>query len=115
MTTTSGMPLGMRPHTLYRFWASGTLLYVGVSAEAYHRMRQHEKLSFWWPDADVVTFEKFPDRASALAAEARAIENEGPEHNLIHTDRLSDKQRAAFGARSEARYERIRQIAGITA
>ena len=67
---------------LYRhFDASGALLYVGISNKPDDRTAMHMKASPWRNDVSKVTIDWLGDRRSALAAEAAAIQSEGPKHN----------------------------------
>ena len=73
------------PTVLYRhFDAHARLLYVGITAKNAQAARNsaHQKRSRWWPEVRSSTFEEFPDRASARAAETRAIRAEFPLHNV---------------------------------
>jgi ribosomal protein S27E len=70
--------------TLYRYWAGETLLYVGISINAYNRAKQHQGNSKWWPEATHVTFEKFSSRQSVEDAEKAAIKAEKPLYNVTH-------------------------------
>lgn len=68
---------------LYRhFDENGTLLYVGVSLSAMHRLGQHKEHSHWYERIKNVTIEKFETRESALHAETMAIVHEKPEYNI---------------------------------
>jgi predicted GIY-YIG superfamily endonuclease len=69
-------------HALYRFYdATGTLLYVGITADPGARWRSHARGKPWWHEVRGVSLETYPDRASVLAAETRAIAVENPRHN----------------------------------
>lgn len=70
------------PHTLYRFWEGGNLLYIGISINAYTRTKGHQSTAGWWPEATSVTFEKYPNRAAVLVAEREAIRAEQPKYNV---------------------------------
>lgn len=74
----------MTEQTLYRFWRGKTLLYVGVSVNAYERASQHKRTAGWWDEADSVTFEHFHTREAVLDAERVAIRNECPKYNIVH-------------------------------
>lgn len=68
--------------TLYRLYDNrGRLLYVGISLSALLRLRQHRQKG-WWPKTTRCTFEHFPSRKLAAAAELRAIRDEKPRFNI---------------------------------
>ncbi|MBP5892819.1 GIY-YIG nuclease family protein [Streptomyces scabiei] len=70
---------------LYRcFDADEELLYVGISYDPTARWKQHQSNSPWWRDVAVRTVEWFDDRPAAEAAERKAIQTEGPRHNVVH-------------------------------
>jgi hypothetical protein len=72
-----------KTHDLYRaFNAEGTLLYVGISFSAIARLMQHKQTSAWWDDAVEIRIEKFATDKDARRAEAEAICNEKPLHNV---------------------------------
>lgn len=81
-------PHPAQPTTLYRFYdAKGTLLYVGIAGNPGRRFDQHAKGPGgkpWWSQVVGSTMEHFPDRATAAAAEVRAIVAESPVHNVVH-------------------------------
>jgi predicted GIY-YIG superfamily endonuclease len=62
--------------------ASGSLLYVGISDNPTQRFRAHQSTKAWWSDVVSTTLEWFPDRRSAALAEAAAIVEEHPLHNV---------------------------------
>src|SRR5262252_1137510 len=67
------------PATLYRhFDVDGHLLYVGVSADASSRSRQHEHGAKWHREIATISLEHFPSRVTALEAERLAIKHEKP-------------------------------------
>ncbi len=71
------------PTALYRhFDAEGLLLYVGVSLRPLGRLCEHRDSSHWVRSIARVTMEWFDSRPEALAAELRAIQTEGPAHNI---------------------------------
>lgn len=73
-----------REHALYRFYsATGQLLYIGITLDPGNRWKQHAKDKPWWADVAGISVENHPDRASVLAAEARAIEVEKPLYNKV--------------------------------
>lgn len=68
---------------LYRHYdAAGVLLYVGVSLNVVIRLTQHRIASKWYDEIRRIDVEPFPDKLSALKAEAIAIRNEKPRHNI---------------------------------
>ena len=72
--------------TLYRFHdASGGLLYVGITGRSVRRWCEHAATKPWWNDVAKVTVEHFTDRPAAINAEARAIKQERPAHNVVHS------------------------------
>jgi len=75
------------PHWVYqingRFRFSRTL-YIGETNSVPRRMSQHRREKDWWPDNGRISWRQYPDRASALEAEARAIRRKHPVHNIQH-------------------------------
>lgn len=72
-----------RPATLYRlFDQDGTLLYVGATLNVFSRLAAHRSRQPWFFEVARVELEHFEERADALRAEARAIEEEEPKHNV---------------------------------
>lgn len=68
---------------LYRcFDRSGQLLYIGSTANRYHRMKAHESGSPWWADVDQVSYVEFSSITEARAAERIAIRTEAAFYNL---------------------------------
>lgn len=75
------------PTTLYRMRDEvGVLLYVGVTAtvRGATRFGEHAKHKWWWPDVQSITVEHYMTREAAESAEQRAIQTEGPLHNIVH-------------------------------
>lgn len=73
------------PHHLYRWYdAESTLLYVGISLNAYSRAATHMLYSSWTDTATRIEIERYPDRDSVEAAEKEAIRTENPVHNIAH-------------------------------
>ena len=71
-----------REHTLYRlFDAEDSLLYVGVTFMPGHRINQHSKKT-WGAGIARKELVTFPNRREALEAERKAIQTEGPRHNI---------------------------------
>ena len=68
---------------LYRhFDTEGTLLYVGISLRPMTRTKEHVTLSGWADQIANVRIEYFPTRKEAMEAEARAVLEENPVHNI---------------------------------
>lgn len=73
----------MQKTSLYRhFDAEGRLLYVGVSCHFSSRTLQHMRDSHWYFDIVRIEIEHFPNRMRAERAEAIAIRDENPLHNV---------------------------------
>ncbi len=87
--------------TLYRYFdAEGALLYVGITNHAVLRALQHSKFSRWWPSVRSATFEHFPAREEAIAAETLAIRAERPPYNVVgQPDRPPKVRRVSFQVR----------------
>lgn len=69
--------------SVYRlFDCDGRLLYVGISMTLAQRIGQHQDAKPWWGDVHTIQHESFKTRAEALAAEATAIRDEKPAHNI---------------------------------
>ena len=74
----------MERTSLYRhFDKDGRLLYVGISRSFMGRLGQHKRKSHWYWSIARVDVTHYPDRATAVRAEARAIRTEGPLHNRM--------------------------------
>ena len=77
-----------RPTTVYRIYdGAGALLYVGVAATYLRRLSHHETSAAWFLDAASARLVHYPTRAEALAAEAAAIIQESPAHNVCQRAR----------------------------
>jgi hypothetical protein len=75
-------------YALYRFYdATGTLLYVGITAELLRRVKQHEGTKAWWHQVANIAVEHFASRADVLEAEKLAIATECPAFNYHHNRR----------------------------
>jgi predicted GIY-YIG superfamily endonuclease len=73
-------------HWLYRCWGSdGRLLYVGVTNSYSQRLCHHRARTPWWPTVAEVSTASYPNRHTALNAEALAIKAERPIHNRHKT------------------------------
>ena len=69
---------------LYRhFDKDSTLLYVGVSLSAVHRLSQHKTHSGWFENISRVEIEKHDSRELSIVAETEAIIREKPLHNIM--------------------------------
>lgn len=67
---------------LYRcFDRGGRLLYIGSTAQRYHRMKAHESGSPWWAEVDQVSYVEFASITQARAAERVAIRTEAAIYN----------------------------------
>jgi len=74
------------PTIVYRFYdADDALLYVGISVNAWQRVRDHRGSAPWWSQAVKCTFQRFPDRAAAEVAELLAIRTENPKFNAVES------------------------------
>lgn len=75
-----------KPAALYRhFNADGELLYAGISVSSLVRLTKHRNTADWFGEIAVVKIEHFPSRKEALVAEAKAIREEKPKHNVSKT------------------------------
>lgn len=104
---------------LYRhFAADGTLLYVGVSLNVVVRLAQHKAASHWHRDIARVEVEQFATRKAALEAEAKAIKDEAPKHNIQKRFRekpLTRAEKAALAAQAAADYSRASLVQRMVA
>lgn len=74
-----------RTHALYRMYdQAGQLLYVGITLDVATRFANHRGDKPWWTSVATIKLEHFADRASVLAAERRAIQQERPAYNVVH-------------------------------
>jgi hypothetical protein len=70
--------------SLYRHYdAGGMLLYVGIASSHIARLKSHKGKAGWFWDIARIEVEHFASRADALAAEAVAIRDENPVHNIM--------------------------------
>jgi excinuclease UvrABC nuclease subunit len=105
-----GVPIRYRGKTaapgrtsLYRCYdRAHRLLYVGISYNAFKRLRAHKRNTAWAAKAKLITIRHYQTRAAAARAEARAVLLERPRHNVI---RFSDFWRY-LTSRELARYLR---------
>jgi predicted GIY-YIG superfamily endonuclease len=73
---------GRQTH-LYRHYAEdGTLLYVGISVNAFKRLIDHKMHSAWFAQIETVKIKRYPTRMAAIQAETEAIQNEKPLYNI---------------------------------
>ena len=73
---------------LYRHYdLIGQLLYVGISLRPFVRLKEHNQTADWYRQVRFTITEWFDDRASALDAEALAIETERPLFNVARNTR----------------------------
>jgi predicted GIY-YIG superfamily endonuclease len=73
-----------KPTDLYRHYdADDRLLYVGISLDAFSRLRQHKGASGWTSDAVTMRTVRYPNRSEALEAESQAIIDEKPLWNIM--------------------------------
>jgi hypothetical protein len=75
-----------QPTWLYRIWDRDrtVLLYIGISCSWTRRMAEHIADKPWFPVEGAVDFEYYADRVTAREAEATAIRDEHPVHNIQH-------------------------------
>ena len=93
------------PSAVYRMYdAAGTLLYVGATSRLPMRVSEHGNQKPWFTSVDRIMVEHFPDRASALAAEADAQKRERPLHDSQYGPGVPSRKenRAANKERREA-------------
>lgn len=103
--------LDARETALYRYWSGETLLYVGISHDAFVRAGQHAERSSWYRSADRVTIERFPTRSAAREAELAAIAGEAPMFNIEGTGR--DTRPAHWKPRPLDRVVKTDPLAGV--
>lgn len=88
------------PTSLYRYFGDNEkLLYVGITSSMHSRFIDHSKGAKWHRLVRNVSVEHFEKRSEALAAEKKAIKEEGPQFNVAHSP---------MGARGSFRYEKYR-------
>lgn len=77
------------PTYLYRACDyTDTPLYVGIAHDYRKRLEQHQRRSAWYDETVYFTLELYPDRFTALKAEAASIFAESPQHNKDRPERL---------------------------
>lgn len=99
---------------LYRFFdAGGQLLYVGITHRLRTRWREHARdyATTWWPLVASNTVVWYSTRAEAARVETRAIKEERPQFNVLHTPR----HRVPRGARVSPRQPSSRRGAELLA
>lgn len=76
------------PHlafTLYRMYdADDDLLYIGISGRGLRRFSEHRSNKAWWINVATIRVEHYDSAEMAGGAEAEAIWNEKPLHNVRH-------------------------------
>jgi hypothetical protein len=78
--------LRRKSHCLYRHYdRHRALLYVGISLSAVQRLDGHHRDSHWFDEIATITIERFSNREKAEAAEKKAIIEEKPLHNVLHS------------------------------
>ena len=79
---------------LYRaFDAEGTLLYVGASINPASRFEKHSRTQPWWPEVATITLQHCFDWDELDTEETRAIREENPKYNHIHSKTATRKLR----------------------
>lgn len=72
-----------RPTCVYRFYdSSDVLLYVGLTMNLEGRLAKHRRRK-WWKDVEWIDVSWYDNRSLAKDAEADAIWNEFPLHNIV--------------------------------
>lgn len=99
-------------YSLYRiFGVDDVLLYVGISRNPAARIKSHMARAKWADDIAAVTFEKCGGRGEAEIAEANAIRDGRPIHNIRHAGRAEENPAYDFIAR--AGRDRLMKFTGI--
>jgi hypothetical protein len=65
--------------------AAGRLLYVGIGRNPMARWASHADQHAWWPEVASFEVAWHPSREAAAAEEKRALQEDGPVHNLHGT------------------------------
>jgi hypothetical protein len=92
---------------LYRFFdGQGALLYIGLTCGFRTRMAAHRRQKDWWVHVARIELERFPDKASVVAAELAAIKHEKPRYNIVHGRRVLNGR--SYSERHERRLRRGR-------
>jgi hypothetical protein len=106
---------GDAPAAVYRLYADGTLLYVGVTDSPSRRLKTHAREMHWWPDVTEKTVTWYNGRVEAEAAETAAIDGEDPVYNIYGTPRHAETIREALARRAEGITEHQADQPGICA
>lgn len=94
--STAQRDLNNREHVLYQFWNSeDVLLYVGISVDSATRIANHMRAKPWWSEVETIKFTKYPNRVSALAAEAEMIAVLKPLYNVQHNEMVDGEDDGA--------------------
>jgi len=81
---TAEVEIANAPTALYRLYShTGNLLYVGVTDHLKTRLAAHAKEKPWWPEVVRKTVTWYPSKPEAEDAEALAIREERPAHNVM--------------------------------
>lgn len=79
---------------LYRiFDADGTLLYVGATTNPALRFEDHSRVQPWWPEVATITLQHCFDWDELDTEETRAIREENPKYNQVHSKTATRKLR----------------------
>ena len=73
----------------------GGTLYVGITCDIKQRMSQHKRESSWWQKHATITYDTYPSRREAMAAESLIIETLNPPYNIVGTVRFSESMKAS--------------------
>lgn len=83
-----------RPTAVYWLYADRrNPLYVGISSHPVQRFVEHRDTKDWWPQVTHYSIRWFDTYAEAEAAEAAAIKNDGPLHNVAMQPRDDPRQK----------------------
>jgi predicted GIY-YIG superfamily endonuclease len=92
---------GLRITTVYSVYKmydeTGKLLYVGMSEDVRRRLREHRKEKPWIENVVAVEVTPYLDKNTALEAEAKAIQEDGPLFNTAHRQRFMLERTTQFG------------------
>lgn len=79
---------------LYRiFDADGALLYVGATTNPALRLDDHSRSQPWWPEVATITLQHCFDWDEMNTEEIRAIREENPKYNDLHSSTAARKLR----------------------
>lgn len=91
--------IGGNTHLYRHFSADGSLLYVGISKNAFDRLvGGHKSGAKWFDSIDSIKIESFPSRSEAEEAEKAAIIAERPLWNLKYNTPRVDKPKPKSSA-----------------